>query len=69
VFEDEIGVIITPPKAHTGVVGLVATRLKGKSFRGPAFCNLPAFEPGGIGTGSGRSIAVRSRKAARQAVG
>jgi single-stranded-DNA-specific exonuclease len=38
---------------HPGVVGLVAARLKEK-FRRPAFAI--AFNPDGIGTGSGRSI-------------
>ena len=41
---------------HPGVVGLVAARLKEK-FARPAFAI--ALEPGGIGTGSGRSIARR----------
>ena len=39
---------------HPGVVGLVAARLKERYGR-PAFAI--ALEPGGIGTGSGRSIA------------
>ena len=39
---------------HPGVVGLVAARLK-ERFSRPAFAI--ALEPGGIGTGSGRSIA------------
>jgi single-stranded-DNA-specific exonuclease len=39
---------------HPGVVGLVAARLK-ERFGRPAFAI--ALEPGGIGTGSGRSIA------------
>jgi single-stranded-DNA-specific exonuclease len=39
---------------HPGVVGIVAGRLKEK-FGRPAFAI--ALEPGGIGTGSGRSIA------------
>ncbi|MFC7052760.1 single-stranded-DNA-specific exonuclease RecJ [Hansschlegelia quercus] len=38
---------------HPGVVGLVAARLKEK-FRRPAFAI--AFNPDGVGTGSGRSI-------------
>jgi single-stranded-DNA-specific exonuclease len=38
---------------HPGVVGLVAARLK-ERFARPAFAI--ALEPGGIGTGSGRSI-------------
>src|ERR1700740_1389577 len=49
-----------------GVVGLVAARLKEK-FARPAFAI--ALEPGGIGTGSGRSIGgVDLGKAVRQAV-
>ena len=48
------------------MVGLVASRLKEK-FSRPAFAI--ALEPGGIGTGSGRSIAgVDLGKAVRQAV-
>ncbi|HXF87822.1 MAG TPA: single-stranded-DNA-specific exonuclease RecJ, partial [Xanthobacteraceae bacterium] len=39
---------------HPGVVGLIAARLK-ERFGRPAFAI--ALEPGGIGTGSGRSIA------------
>src|SRR3982074_2115188 len=51
---------------HPGVVGLVASRLKEK-FSRPAFAI--ALEPGGIGTGSGRSISgVDLGKAVRQAV-
>ena len=51
---------------HPGVVGLVAARLKEK-FGRPAFAI--ALEPGGIGTGSGRSIAgVDIGRAVRQAV-
>jgi single-stranded-DNA-specific exonuclease len=48
------------------VVGLVASRLKDK-FSRPSF--VIALEPGGIGTGSGRSISgVDLGKAVRQAV-
>jgi single-stranded-DNA-specific exonuclease len=51
---------------HPGVVGLVAARLKEK-FGRPAFAI--ALEPGGIGTGSGRSIAgVDIGRAVRRAV-
>ena len=51
---------------HPGVVGLVAARLK-ERFGRPAFAI--ALEPGGIGTGSGRSIAgVDLGRAVRQAV-
>ncbi|MCK1654115.1 single-stranded-DNA-specific exonuclease RecJ [Bradyrhizobium sp. 149] len=66
-FEDKIGVIVTASEGwHPGVVGLVASRLKEK-FSRPAFAI--ALEPGGIGTGSGRSIAgVDLGKAVRQAV-
>jgi len=45
-----------------GIVGLVASRLKEK-FARPAFAI--ALEPGGIGTGSGRSISGRSISARR----
>jgi single-stranded-DNA-specific exonuclease len=51
---------------HPGVVGLVAARLKERYGR-PAFAI--ALEPGGIGTGSGRSIAgVDLGRVIRQAV-
>ena len=51
---------------HPGVVGLVAARLKERYGR-PAFAI--ALEPGGIGTGSGRSITgVDLGRAVRQAV-
>src|SRR5271156_1266568 len=51
---------------NPGVVGLVAARLKEK-FGRPAFAF--ALEPGGIGTGSGRSIAgVDIGRAVRRAV-
>ena len=62
-----LGVIVTASEGwHPGVVGLVASRLKEK-FSRPAFAI--ALEPGGIGTGSGRSIAgVDLGKAVRQAV-
>ncbi len=66
-FEDNAAVIITASEGwHPGVVGLVAARLREK-FARPAFAI--ALEPGGIGTGSGRSISgVDLGKAVRQAV-
>ncbi|HZR87775.1 MAG TPA: single-stranded-DNA-specific exonuclease RecJ [Bradyrhizobium sp.] len=66
-LEDKGAVIVTASEGwHPGVVGLVAARLKEK-FSRPAFAI--ALEPGGIGTGSGRSIAgVDLGKAVRQAV-
>src|SRR5213078_964458 len=66
-LEDKGAVIVTAAEGwHPGVVGLVASRLKEK-FSRPAFAI--ALEPGGIGTGSGRSIAgVDIGKAVRQAV-
>src|SRR6195256_5893498 len=66
-FEDKLGIIVTASEGwHPGVVGLVASRLKEK-FSRPAFAI--ALEPGGIGTGSGRSIAgVDLGRAVRQAV-
>jgi single-stranded-DNA-specific exonuclease len=66
-LEDKGAVIVTASEGwHPGVVGLVASRLKEK-FSRPAFAI--ALEPGGIGTGSGRSIAgVDLGKAVRQAV-
>jgi single-stranded-DNA-specific exonuclease len=65
--EDKGAVIVTASEGwHPGVVGLVASRLKEK-FARPAF--VIALEPGGIGTGSGRSISgVDLGKAVRQAV-
>ena len=60
-LEDKGAVIVTAAEGwHPGVVGLVASRLKEK-FARPAFAI--ALEPGGIGTGSGRSI---SRRRSRQ---
>jgi single-stranded-DNA-specific exonuclease len=66
-LEDKGAVIVTASEGwHPGVVGLVASRLKEK-FARPAFA--VALEPGGIGTGSGRSIlGVDIGKAVRQAV-
>lgn len=53
-FEDKGAVIVTASEGwHPGVVGLVAARLKEK-FGRPVFAI--ALEPGGVGTGSGRSI-------------
>jgi single-stranded-DNA-specific exonuclease len=53
---DEKGaaVVTAAPSWHPGVVGLLAARLK-ERFNRPAFAI--ALEPGGTGTGSGRSIA------------
>src|SRR6476659_2695407 len=66
-LEDKGAVIVPASEGwHPGVVGLVASRLKEK-FSRPAFAI--ALEPGGIGTGSGRSIGgVDLGKAVRQAV-
>jgi single-stranded-DNA-specific exonuclease len=66
-LEDKGAVIVTASEGwHPGVVGLVASRLKDK-FSRPTFAI--ALEPGGIGTGSGRSIGgVDLGKAVRQAV-
>jgi single-stranded-DNA-specific exonuclease len=66
-LEDKGAVIVTASEGwHPGVVGLVASRLKDKFLR-PTF--VIALEPGGIGTGSGRSIGgVDLGKAVRQAV-
>jgi single-stranded-DNA-specific exonuclease len=65
--EDKGAVIVTAAEGwHPGVVGLVAARLK-ERFGRPAFAI--ALEPGGVGTGSGRSIAgVDLGRAVRQAV-
>src|SRR5262249_26448151 len=65
--EDKGAVVVTAAEGwHPGVVGLVAARLKEK-FGRPAFAI--ALEPGGLGTGSGRSITgVDLCRAVRQAV-
>jgi single-stranded-DNA-specific exonuclease len=65
--EEKGAVVVTAAEGwHPGVVGLVAARLKEK-FGRPAFAI--ALEPGGLGTGSGRSIAgVDLGRAVRQAV-
>jgi single-stranded-DNA-specific exonuclease len=66
-LEDKDAVVVTAAEGwHPGVVGLVAARLKEK-FGRPAFAI--ALEPGGIGTGSGRSIpGVDIGRAVRRAV-
>src|SRR5580698_7169199 len=66
-IEEKGAVVITAAEGwHPGVVGLVAARLKEK-FNRPAFAI--ALEPGGVGTGSGRSITgVDIGRAVRRAV-
>jgi len=66
-LEEKGAVVVTAAQGwHPGVVGLVAARLKERYGR-PAFAI--ALEPGGVGTGSGRSIAgVDLGRAVRQAV-
>ncbi len=66
-LEEKGAVVVTAQQGwHPGVVGLVAARLKERYGR-PAFAI--ALERGGIGTGSGRSIAgVDLGRAVRQAV-
>jgi len=66
-LEEKGAVVVTAGEGwHAGVVGLVAARLKERYGR-PAFAI--AFGPGGIGTGSGRSIAgVDLGRAVRRAV-
>ena len=66
-LEEKGAVVVTAAAGwHLGVVGLVAARLKERYGR-PAFAI--ALEPGGIGTGSGRSIAgVDLGRAVRRAV-
>jgi single-stranded-DNA-specific exonuclease len=66
-LEEKGAVVVTASDGwHPGIVGLVAARLKEKYGR-PAFAI--ALGVGGIGTGSGRSIAgVDLGKAVRQAV-
>ncbi len=66
-IEEKGAVVVTAAEGwHPGVLGLVAARLKEK-FGRPAFAI--ALEPGGIGTGSGRSIpGVDIGRAVRRAV-
>ncbi len=66
-LEEKGAIVVTAAEGwHPGVVGLVAARLKEK-FGRPAFAI--ALEPGGIGTGSGRSIlGVDIGRAVRRAV-
>jgi single-stranded-DNA-specific exonuclease len=67
-LEEKGAVVVTAAAGwHPGVVGLIAARLK-ERFNRPAFAI--ALEPGGIGTGSGRSIpGVDLGKTVRAAVG
>jgi single-stranded-DNA-specific exonuclease len=66
-MEEKGAVVVTAGEGwHPGVVGLVAARLK-ERFARPAFAI--AFEPGGLGTGSGRSVSgVDLGRAVREAV-
>jgi len=66
-LEEKGAVVVTAQEGwHAGVVGLVAARLKERYGR-PAFAI--ALEPGGSGTGSGRSIpGVDLGRAVREAV-
>jgi single-stranded-DNA-specific exonuclease len=66
-LEEKGAVVVTASEGwHPGIVGLIAARLKEK-FGRPAFAI--ALEPGGIGTGSGRSIpGADLGRAVRQAV-
>jgi len=66
-IEEKSAVVVTAAEGwHPGVVGLIAARLKEK-FGRPAFAI--ALEPGGVGTGSGRSIfGVDIGRAVRRAV-
>jgi single-stranded-DNA-specific exonuclease len=66
-IEEKGAVVVTAGHGwHPGVVGLVAARLKERYGR-PAFAI--ALEPGGVGTGSGRSIpGVDLGHAVREAV-
>ena len=65
--EEKGAVVVTASDGwHPGVLGLVAARLR-ERFGRPAFAI--ALEPGGVGTGSGRSITgVDLGRAVRQAV-
>jgi single-stranded-DNA-specific exonuclease len=66
-LEEKGAIVVTAAEGwHPGIVGLVAARLKEK-FSRPAFAI--ALEPGGMGTGSGRSIVgVDIGRAVRRAV-
>jgi single-stranded-DNA-specific exonuclease len=66
-LQERGAVVVTAAEGwHPGVVGLIAARLKERYGR-PAFAI--ALEPGGLGTGSGRSIpGVDLGSAVRQAV-
>lgn len=66
-LEEKGAVVVTAAEGwHPGVVGIVAARLK-ERFGRPAFAI--ALEPGGFGTGSGRSIAgVDLGRAVREAL-
>jgi single-stranded-DNA-specific exonuclease len=66
-LEEKGAVVVTAaPGWHPGIVGLVAARLK-EHYGRPAFAI--ALEPGGVGTGSGRSIpGVDLGAAVREAV-
>jgi len=66
-IEEKGAVVVTAAEGwHPGIVGLVAARLK-EQFGRPAFAI--ALEPGGVGTGSGRSIpGVDIGRAVRRAV-
>jgi single-stranded-DNA-specific exonuclease len=67
VEEKGAAVVTAAPNWHPGVVGLLAARLK-ERFNRPAFAI--ALEPGGTGTGSGRSIlGVDLGRTVRRAVG
>jgi single-stranded-DNA-specific exonuclease len=67
-IEEKGAAVVTAAEGwHPGVVGLVAARLK-ERFGRPAFAI--ALKPGGIGTGSGRSIpGVDLGRVVRKAVG
>jgi single-stranded-DNA-specific exonuclease len=67
-IEESGPVVVTAAEGwHPGVVGLVAARLK-ERFGRPSFAI--ALEPGGVGTGSGRSIAgVDIGRVVREGVG
>jgi len=59
-------IVTASPRWHAGVAGLIAARLK-ERFRRPAIAI--AFQPNGVGTGSGRSVAgIDLGRAVRAAV-
>ncbi len=67
-LEDKLGVIVTASEGwHPGVVGLVASRLKERTFA-PRFCHSAASPAASAPARAARSPASIFGKAVRQAV-